>query len=428
MNSSRLLTRRELLKWSTAAALLPIRHARSLADARVLIIGAGFGGAACAKYLHQLSPTTQVQLIEQRSEFFTGPFTNLVISGLRRPADIRRNSEAIGRAHGVRLLIDRVLEIDPVKRTVHTAGGRTLQADCIVVAPGVSMRWNAIAGLDARHSDGMPHAWLGDQQVLGLRRRLRALRDGATVLIASPPNPYRCPPGPYERASLLAWALKQRGHGRSKIIIADSKDDFSKSGLFRYAWDTLYPGMIEWVPRAGGGEVVRVDSNSGAVWLRDSPQPIKTQLASIIPPQWAAELAHRGDLVDESGWCPIAADNFESTKYPGLYVIGDAAVASPMPKSAFSANSQAKLCACAIAAKLSGAAAPEARLLNTCYSMISDSEAISISGYYAAVAGRLAELSSGLSPLPADLELRRREARQAAAWYRNITTDSFGAE
>jgi len=224
----------------------------------------------------------------------------------------------------------------------------------------------------------------------------------------------------------MAWALANSGRRRVKIIVADAKDDFSKSALFRYLWDTLYPGMIEWMARKSGGEVVRVDTRTGEVWLRDAARPIQTGLASIIPPQQAAELAQRADLTDESGWCPVDPQSFESTRHAGLFVIGDAALAAPMPKSAFAATSQAKLCACAIAARFSGAVPPAARLLNTCYSLVSDNEAISVSGYYAVVGGRLAELSGGLSPLPADEVLRRREARQAAAWYQSITTDSFG--
>lgn len=420
------LRRRALLQAALGAALSPRRSSAATPRPRVIVVGAGFGGATCAKYLRLLAPEVAVLLIDQRTEFLTGPFSNLVIAGLRTPASIARRTAAIGRAHGIDSRVERVTDIDPVRLIVSTAAGKSYRADRIVVSPGIAMRWDAIEGLDEERSATMPHAWTGGPQVLALRRRLAQVADGGTILIGSPPNPYRCPPGPYERASLMAYALIRSGRARTKIIVADAKDDFSKSALFRFEWDRLYPQMIDWIARGSGGEVVRVDAASGRVWLRGSAAPIVTQLASIIPPQRAGLLAERAGLVDESGWCPVKPEDFESTKHAGVHVIGDAALGAPMPKSAFAANSQAKLCASAIAAALRGAPAPEARLLNTCYSMVSDRAAISVSGYYGAVDGKLSTLSEGISPLSGDAELRAREARQARAWYASVTADSFG--
>ena len=426
------VSRRDLLRAGLAAASWPLlgqaaAPKKTAAQPRVIVIGAGFGGATCAKYLRVLlSPKTEVLLIDRRPGFLTGPFSNLVIAGLRTPESITRHVETIGVTHGVKTLVDEVLGIDPITLTVTTANNGLHRADRIVVSPGIAMRWGAIEGIAAANSAAMPNAWLGDSEVLELRDRLEAVPDGGTILISGPPNPYRCPPGPYERASLIAWLLTKTNRRRCKIIIADAKDDFSKRALFMLEWDALYPGMIEWRPRAQGGEVVRVDPATGEVWLRDAKQSIVTSLASIIPPQRAAELATKADLDDESGWCPVNPANFESKKHAGIHVIGDAAIASPMPKSAFAANSQAKLAAAAIAAALSGASAPEARLLNTCYSLVSDHEAISVSGYYGVVEGRLSALSEGVSPLSGDAELRNKEAVQARSWYENITADSFG--
>lgn len=421
------LGRRKVLQAGLAAAtLLPRRSFSATPRSRVIVIGAGFGGATCAKYLRHLAPQTQVLLIDRRSRFFTGPFSNLVVAGLRTARSIQRGAAEIGHAHAVETRVDEVTTIDPVTLTVSTASGKRFQADRLVVSPGIAMRWEAIEGLDAARSAAVPHAWTGDEQVLALRDRLKGVPDGGNILISSPPNPYRCPPGPYERASLMAYVLTRTGRRRTKIIIADAKDDFSKSGLFKLEWDALYPGMIDWVSRSKGGEVVRVDTATGEVWLRDAPKPVQTHLASVIPPQRAAQIAQRADLADESGWCPVRAENFESTRHAGIHVIGDAAIAAPLPKSAFAANSQAKLCAAAIAAELTGAPLPEARLLNTCYSMVSDHEAISVSGYYAAVDGKLSAISEGMSPLSGDEQLREREALQARAWYESITTDSFG--
>lgn len=423
------LSRRDLLKAGLATATWPSlgRAAnRGKPKSRVIVIGAGFGGATCAKYLRTLSPTTEVLLIERRSSFLTGPFCNLVLAGLRSAESVTFNTETIGAAHGVKTLVDEVIVLDPVKLSVTTANSGSFTADRIVVAPGVAMRWGMIEGLDATNSATMPHAWAGDGQVLELRDRLDAVPDGGTVLIGAPANPYRCPPGPYERASLIAFLLSRSGRKNCKIVIADAKDDFTKRALFMLEWDALYPDMIEWLPRAQGGEVVRVDTSTGEVWVRGAEKPIITHLASIVPPQQAAELATSSDLADESGWCPINPADFESKKHPGVHVLGDATIAAPVPKSAFAANSQAKLCASAIAARLNGWPAPEPRLLNTCYSFVSDTQAISVSAFYGAVDGRLSVLSDGVSPLTGDTALRELEAEQAKAWYAGITADSFG--
>lgn len=419
------LTRRALLQSGLALATLPL-GVRAAPKARVIVIGAGFGGATCAKYLRRLSPGTEVILIERRPQFFTGPFTNLVVTGYAAPKDIMRRAQTIAAAHGVRLIADEVRECDPVKLSVRTAHGRQLSADRIVISPGIAMRWDLIEGLNAKTSAAMPHAWLGDGQVLDLRKRVAALQDGATVLIAAPPNPFRCPPGPYERVSLIAAAMHRRGHRRSKIVIADAKDDFSLRGLYQLEWDKLYPGVIEWIPRAQNGEVVRVDAKTGEVWLRDAAKPLRVDLASVIPAQRAADLARDADLCDESGWAPVDPASFESQRHRKVHVIGDSSIAAPMPKSAFAANSQAKLCAATIAGQLDGAPAPDARLINTCYSLVAEHRGISVSELFGAVDGRMSMLTQGMSPLAGDDALRELEGAETRAWYHGITTDSFG--
>lgn len=419
------LSRRRLLQAGLAGAVLPL-HAAGKTRARIIVIGAGYGGATCAKTLRLLAPNADVLLIDGRPGWHTGPFTNLALTGLRSVASIRRCTAAIGRAHGVRTLVDTVTAIDPMARNVTTAGGQRLHADRIVLSPGIAMRWGLIEGLTPDLSGAMPHAWTGDAQVLALRDRLDAVPDDGVILIGTPPNPYRCPPGPYERASLFAEHLLNTGRKRCKILIADAKDDFTKRPLFLAEWDERYGSMIEWIPRAKGGEVVRVDPATGEVWLRDGGASIGTHLASIVPPQQAATIASAADLVDESGWCPVDPQNFESKRHAGIHVIGDAAIAHPMPKSAFAANSQAKLCASAIAAALDGRAAPDARMINTCYSLVAHDAAISVSGFYSAASGRIAIVSEGVSPLTPPAGLRQREAAQAHDWYESISTDSFG--
>lgn len=421
-------SRRRWLQSAALAALGAALPTLALArpKARVIVIGAGYGGATCAKTLRALSPHVDVLLIDARARWCTGPFTNLAVTGLTSVEHITHSTADIGRAHGVRTRVETVTAIDPVAMTVTLAGGERLKADRIVVSPGIGMRWGAIEGLTAELSGAMPHAWTGDAQVQALRDRIDALPDGATVLIAAPPNPYRCPPGPYERASLIAERLLTTGRKRCKILIADAKDDFTKRPLFLAEWDERYGGMIEWISRSKGGEVVRVDPATGEVWLRDQAASIGTHLASVVPPQQAAAIAGAADLADESGWCPVHPQRFESTRHAGIHMIGDATIASPMPKSAFAANSQAKLCAAAIAAALDGRAAPGARMINTCYSLVAHDAAISVSGFYSAASGRIAIVSEGLSPLSPPDGLRQREAAQAHDWYESISTDSFG--
>jgi sulfide dehydrogenase [flavocytochrome c] flavoprotein subunit len=392
----------------------------------VIVIGAGFGGATFAKHFRLLAPNADVLLIDRRPSFFTGPFTNLVITRLRESQTIRFALADIARRHGVRALCDEVVEVDPVARRVVTAAHGMFEADRIVISPGVAMRWDRIEGLDAGNCDAMPHAWLGDAQVLALRDRLDALPDGATVLIASPPNPYRCPPAPYERASLIAHRLTHSGRRHAKIVIADGKDDFTQRALFQLEWDRLYPGMIDWRPRAQGGEALRVDVESGEVWLAGGGEPIRTQLASVIPPQQAAALAFKADLVDESGWCPVDPVSFESTRHGGIHVLGDAAAAAPVPKAAFAANSEARQAAGAIAATLAGRPSPDPSLASACYSLIAGRAAISLSGRFGVIADRLSNLGEQSSPLAGDPALRVREARAARAWYAALTNDSFG--
>ena len=420
------LSRRALLA-AGLAALLPLPPRASASPApigRVLIVGGGFGGSACARTLRRLDPRIEVRLIEPRARFYTGPYSNAAIAGLCAEGDVVHGPTRLA-DDGVHWIAQRAIEIDPVRRSLRTEDGTVHAADRIVLSPGVAMRWDGVEGLDARSSDRMPHGWLGDHQVTDLRARFDALPDGAQIVISAPANPYRCPPGPYERASLMAWRLQQRGHRRTRIRILDAKDDFTKRALFQLGWDALYPGVIEWVPRAAGGELQAVDAGGSALRLHGGER-LRADLACVIPPQRAAAIAQAADLVDESLWCPVDPASFESLRQPGMHVIGDACIAQPMPKSAFSANSQAKLVALHIAATFAGRALPEPRLVNTCYSLLAPDYGISVGGLYGVVSGRLSTLNDGTSPLVASRELRAREANYAQHWYEHITRDTFG--
>src|SRR5438309_190302 len=288
-----------------------------------------------------------------------------------------------------------------------------------------SAAWDALPGYDEAAAELMPHAWKAGEQTMLLRRQLEAMADGGTVVISAPANPFRCPPGPYERASLVAHYLKT-AKPRSKLIVLDAKDSFSKQRLFQQAWQQLYPGLLEWVPLSKGGSVTSVDAATRTLVTDFGRHQAK--VANVIPPQKAGRIADVAGVTDRSGWCPIDPTTFESKLQPGVHVIGDAAIAGAMPKSAFAANSQAKSCAAAIARLLTGATPSTPKLINTCYSLVAPDYGISVAGVYQPSGGQIAEVpgSGGVSPADAPRATRAAEAVLAEAWFRTITDEIFG--
>jgi hypothetical protein len=312
--------------------------------------------------------------------------------------------------------------IDPAARTV-TAAGSSFAYDRLILSPGIDIAWGGLPGYDQAAADILPHAWKAGEQTLLLRRQLEALPDGGTVVMTVPANPYRCPPGPYERASLIAWYLKTR-KPRSKLLVLDAKDAFSKQKLFQAAWARFYPDTLEWVPLSGGGKAVRVDPAARSVETEFGTH--QGAVVNVIPPQKAAAIA--SVAADRTGWCPIDPVTFESRIAPGIHVIGDAAIAGAMPKSAFAANAQAKACAQAVADLLAGRAPVEPRLINTCYSLVAPDYGISVAGVYRPTGGVLADVpgAGGTSPQAAPDSQRAQEAAYAEAWLRTITAEAFG--
>lgn len=397
------------------------------ASARVVVVGGGFGGATCARYLRRLDPALNVTLVEREATYYTCPFSNLVLAGLRTMEDIAQGYQGLTEKDGVDVLQAEVVEIDPVSRRLTLADGDTLEADRIVVAPGVDMRWDVIPGYDAAAAELLPHAWKAGTQTELLRAQLGGMPDGGVVIITAPGEPYRCPPGPYERACMVAHYLSKH-KPRSKILILDAKDSFPKQGLFTAAWEELYPGMIEWVSGGAGGVVSSVVPGTRTVSTSEDFEKHKGDVVNFIPPQYAAEVAHRADLVDDSGWCPIEQSTFESSRHPGIHVIGDACLAGAMPKSGFSANSQAKVCAAAIVTGLRGSELPPPSYANTCYSLAGPDYGISVAAVYRLQEGEIAavEGAGGVSPSDATPEFRSREARYAEGWYDSISADTWG--
>jgi NADPH-dependent 2,4-dienoyl-CoA reductase/sulfur reductase-like enzyme len=389
-----------------------------------VVVGGGFAGASCARALRQADPRIAVTLVEANATFTACPFSNAVIGGLRELSAQQFTYERVA-ADGIAVVQGTASAVDAQARSVALADGSRLPYDRLVLAPGIDIRWGAVPGYDEAASAQMPHAWRAGEQTLLLRRQLEAMPDGGLVVISAPANPFRCPPGPYERASLIAHYLKTK-KPKSKLIVLDAKDAFSKQRLFQAAWAELYPGLLEWVPLSKGGNVTSVEAATGTL-VTDFGRH-KAAVANVIPPQRAGRIAQAAGVADRSGWCPIDPVTFESRLQPGVHVIGDAAIAGAMPKSAFSANAQAKACAAAVAQLLRGEEPAAPKLVNTCYSLVAPDYGISVAGVYQPAKGLLADIegAGGVSPLDAPPSVRSTEARYAEAWFETVTAEVFG--
>jgi len=428
MSQSRNFSRRQWLmtvgKATAAGAALALApaYARGAAG-KVVVIGGGFGGATAAKYVKRRNPAIDVTLIEPAKTYYTCPFTNLYFGGLRTFEQQGHGFDEL-RSMGVKIVHDFASGIDAGSKTVTLAGGDTLSYDRLLLSPGIDFRWNALEGYDEAASQLAPHAWkAGDQSVL-LKKQLDAMRDGGSFVMVAPANPFRCPPGPYERVSMVAHYLKHN-KPKSKILILDAKDAFSKQGLFQAGWDRFYGDLIEWVPMSKDGKVVRVDAANLSVET-EFGEIHKADVLNVIPPQKAGAIAEIAGVTNESGWVPVKPLTFESELVSDIYVVGDATIASPMPKSGFSANAQAKVAAAAIVSSLAGQPPAIATFANTCYSLIAPDYGISVASTYQIEDGKIVEASGGVSPADADDTFRKLEAEYGVSWYQAIALDSWG--
>ena len=408
------------------AATLGLPSIARGAAGRVVVVGGGFGGATAARFVKSGNPAIEVTLIEPAKRFYTCPFTNLYLGGLR-------DFESLGHGYGdlerlgVKVVHEMAEDVDPAKREVKLRGGATVSYDRLVLSPGIDFRWGAIEGYDEAASEKVPHAWKAGAQTKLLKAQLEAMDDGGLFVMAIPADPFRCPPGPYERASMIAHYLQTK-KPRSKVLLLDAKDKFSKQPLFEEGWKANYGDRIEWVPQSKDGKVVRVDAAKHEVETEFGAKH-KAAVLNVVPPQRAGAIAERAQVTDSSGWVPVQPQSFASKQDANIYVVGDAAVAAPMPKSGFCANVQAKLAAASIVASLAGQPEPSARWANTCYSLIAPEYGISVAGVYHVADGQIAEVAGagGVSPLGASKEFRRKEAEYGTGWYEAICREIWGA-
>jgi len=394
--------------------------------ARVVIVGGGFGGTSCARALRKADAKLRVTLVEPNRKFTACPFSNEVIAGLRGIDAQQFGYEKVA-ASGVTVVAQAAVKVDPQARTVGLADGTSLAYDRLVLSPGIDLRFDALQGYDEPAAEKMPHAWKAGEQTLLLRRQLEAMEDGGVVAIAVPATPYRCPPAPYERASLIGHYLKAR-KPRSKILILDAKDTIPQQRLFEHAWKAFYPGMIERIALSDGGRVVSVEPATNTLVTEFGNHDV--QVANVIPPQKAGNIANLAGAADKTGWCPIDPATFASKLVPNIHVIGDAIIGGSVPKSASAAHGEGKACAAIVASLIAGKPAESPTFEGICYDTVAPGYAFFMSGSYHPRDDLFAEIpgSGFTSPINGNGldEVRKREADQAQAWFNKITVETFG--
>ena len=405
----------------TAAGSFPM-PAFAQAKPKVVVIGGGPGGATVAKYVAK-DGGIEVTLVEPLRQFTTCFHSNLYLGGFRSFQSITHNYAKLVKDHGVKHARQTATAIDRDKKTVWLNNGTSLPYDRLVMAPGIDLKFDSVPGYSEAVSSKLPHAWKPGPQTQLLHRQLNALKDGSTIVMVAPPNPYRCPPGPYERVSMMAHVLKTKGHKKSKIIVLDPKPNFSKQALFVEGWEKHYPGMVEWQDPKMHGGVKSVDAKTMTV--KTDLAEYKAQLINVIPAQTAGKIALAAGLANQTGFCAINPDNMKSTVDGNIYVLGDACIAGEMPKSGFTANSHAKVAAMMIRGELANGRTFPARYTNTCWSLIAPDDAVKVGGSYAAKDGRIAAVETFISKPGESAEVRKQTQDENMGWYSGIIADIF---
>jgi NADPH-dependent 2,4-dienoyl-CoA reductase/sulfur reductase-like enzyme len=392
--------------------------------ARVVIVGGGAGGATVARYVKEGAPQLDVTLIEANPIYSSSFFSNLYFGGLRTLEFFSHSYVGLRRL-GVKVVHDYATDVDRRRKTVRTRAGRGYGYDRLVLSPGIDIKYDSIRGYSREVGRIMPHAYTTDAaQKRLLKRQLLGMRDGGVVGMVMPNNPFRCPPGPYERACMIAHYLKRKKR-RSKLVILDPKRSFSKQPVFMEAFERHYKGIIELnlSNEIDDYSVVRVDARTRTIHTR-AGRTLKADVANVIPQQRAGEIAAKAGCT-EGDWCPIYPESFMSRKVADVYVLGDASIADDMPKSAFSANSQAKVVAADILNALAGRDRFESRYRNTCWSLLAPDDSVKVGANYAPKDGKLEASDPFISKRGEPAEVRRQNYRESVAWYTNVTDEMF---
>ncbi|MEM1346147.1 MAG: NAD(P)/FAD-dependent oxidoreductase [Pseudomonadota bacterium] len=418
------MTRRQTLGTALAGATaLAAPAVIGAVRPRAVVIGGGAGGATAARYIAKDSKgAIDVTLIEPSRTYYTCFFSNLYIGGFRSLDSIAHSYGKLA-SNGVNVVHDWATGVDRDAKTVALAGGASVGYDRLVVAPGIDFREGSIPGWDLSAQNAMPHAWKGGSQTELLKAQIESMAPGGVYAMVAPPNPYRCPPGPYERVSMVAHQLKAN-NPTAKILIFDPKPKFSKQALFQEGWEQHYPGMIEWLDADFTGPVE--DVRPATMEIVAGGEVTKVDVCNAIPAQKAGLIAEKAGLTDASGFCPIVPATMQSRMDENVFVLGDATIAGDMPKSGFSANSQAKVAAMHVRAGLTGSKAFPAKYSNTCWSLIETEDGVKVGARYEATEEKIAKTDGFISQTGEDAAMRKQTYEESLGWYAGITADMFG--
>lgn len=419
------LNRRKFLGTTVAASAAlaaPMSFAAGHGKPHVIVVGGGAGGATAARYIANDSKgEVAVTLIEPTRTYYTCFFSNLYLGGFKSMDDLGHSYGGLA-AGGVNVVHDWAVGVDRAGKTVTLAGGATLSYDKLVLSPGIDFVEGAVEGWDLTSQNAMPHAYKAGSQTELLKSQLMAMPQGGTFAMVAPPNPYRCPPGPYERVSMVAHFLKEN-NPTAKIIVADPKEKFSKMALFQEGWANHYEGMIDWIGSDFGGDNVSVDPD--AMTLSIDGEVINVDVCNVIPAMKAGRIAEIAGVTD-GNWAPVNAIDMSSKADADVYVLGDSSQQGDMPKSGFSANSQAKVCANAIRGALTGSRVFPAKFSNTCWSLIDTNDGVKVGATYEATDEKIAKVDGFISATGETADVRQTTYEESEGWYAGITADMFG--
>ena len=419
------LSRRGFIGNSAAAAALlsaPSLHAGGHAKPRVVVVGGGAGGATAARYIAKDSKgAVDVTLVEPTRTYYTCFFSNLYLGGVKEFDDIGHTYGKLA-ASGINVVHDWAIGVDRDKKMVSLAGGSALPYDKLILSPGIDFVEGAVEGWDLSSQNAMPHAYKAGSQSELLKAQIMAMPQGGTYAMVAPPNPYRCPPGPYERVSMVAHYLSQH-NPTAKIIVADPKPKFSKMALFQEGWNAHYSGMIDWIGSEFGGANAAVDPNAMTVSI--DGERIKVDACNVIPAMKAGRIAAIAGVTD-GNWAPVNAADMSTKADKDVYVLGDASQQGDMPKSGFSANSQAKVCANAVRGALTGSKIFPAKFANTCWSLINADDGVKVGATYKATDEKIAKVDGFISKTGETADIRKQTYLESEDWYTGITSDMFG--